>query len=89
MCACFVSGDAPRKLERYLDEALFAIDWWKQRGRLPEWVSEGTPDLKLHKEQALIACVESSRRKRSPCNVAPSHAMVRLSMSPLARQVRM
>ena len=64
VCACLVSGDAPRKLERYLDEALFAIDWWKQRGRLPEWVSEGTPDLKLHKDQALIACVKSSRRKR-------------------------
>jgi len=57
-------GDDPRKLERYLDEALFTIDCWKQAGRLPEWVCEGTPELRRDKTQANHARAESTRKKR-------------------------
>ena len=59
-------GDDPRKLERYLDEALFVLDCWKRRGRLPAWVADGgTPEIKKDKEKAKQDLATSKERRKA------------------------
>ena len=41
------------------------LDWWRQRGRLPDWVANATCALREDRGRAAVHLAASKARKRS------------------------